>query len=200
MRSPSPSAVALSLCWVARSLRVWLFWSNATKRKVTIVVAVLMSSCHVSNLKTAIVGAHTRSSRTHAAKKGARLEIFAAPPAKRSKKPTLLRTSLGISTGWVPIPSSLSGPGAGETSPKPCSTRWSPTPTAAAWPWSPPRAPANTRCASRHPDQAGHEDDQPEHRHDQPAHQHRVAVEATELRAPGPEPGGEAGPHHHHGR
>src|SRR5947209_4428317 len=44
IRSASPSAIALSLCWVAWSSRVWLFWRSATIRKVTIVVVVLISS------------------------------------------------------------------------------------------------------------------------------------------------------------
>ena len=50
MRSASPSAIAFSLCCTAWSERVWLFWRTATMRNVTIVVAVLMISCHVSRL------------------------------------------------------------------------------------------------------------------------------------------------------
>jgi hypothetical protein len=48
MRSASPSAIALSLCCVAWSSRVWLFCSRATIRNVMIVVVVLISSWYLS--------------------------------------------------------------------------------------------------------------------------------------------------------
>src|SRR4051812_39363757 len=68
-------------------------------RKVTMVVAVLMISCHVSTLRSRrIDGAHTTISRTQKAKKVARLATSDAHPAKRSKNPTRADTSLGIKT------------------------------------------------------------------------------------------------------
>lgn len=64
-----------------------------------IVVAVLMISCQVSMLPNRKNdGAHTMMSSTQNAKKIALLAISAAPPANRSKNPTRLDTSEGIST------------------------------------------------------------------------------------------------------
>ena len=49
---------------------IWLFWSNATIRNVTIVVAVLMISCQVSTSSiTKYDGAQISTRRTQAAKK-----------------------------------------------------------------------------------------------------------------------------------
>jgi hypothetical protein len=48
--SASASAIASSFWWSASSERLWLFWRSATIRNVTMVVAVLITSCHVSML------------------------------------------------------------------------------------------------------------------------------------------------------
>jgi hypothetical protein len=56
---------------------------------------VLISNCQVSNDRKTTVGAQTRMSSTHAAKKGARLAKVAERPANLSKAPTRLATSLG---------------------------------------------------------------------------------------------------------
>src|SRR5439155_10988164 len=91
--------MALSLWCTAWSLRVWLFCSSATIRKVMIVVAVLMISCHVSTSRsTRTLGAQITMRRTQKAKKAARPTISEANPAKRSKTPTRVDTSVGIST------------------------------------------------------------------------------------------------------
>ena len=37
-----------SLSWTAAPSRFWVFWMRKTMRKVTIVVAVLMTSCQVA--------------------------------------------------------------------------------------------------------------------------------------------------------
>jgi hypothetical protein len=55
-------------------------------RKVMMVVAVLITSCHVSMLgNNQKDGAHSTTSRTHPTKKGARLTKPADASAKRSK-------------------------------------------------------------------------------------------------------------------
>lgn len=96
MRSASPSARALSLCWVAWSLRVCEFCRSATSKNVMIMVAVLMMSCQVSRLKIPIDGPQITISKTQPAKNGARLAKLDAAPAKRSKKPTRPVTELGM--------------------------------------------------------------------------------------------------------
>src|SRR3954469_5695260 len=69
-------------------------------RNVMIVVAVLMISCHVSMLPMRKNdGPHTTINKTQNAKNVARLATSAAQPAKRSKNPTRVDTSLGINTG-----------------------------------------------------------------------------------------------------
>jgi hypothetical protein len=61
-----------------------------------IVVAVLMISCQVSTLPMIRNdGAHSTISATQKAKKTARPAMCEAAPAKRSKNPTRLETSLG---------------------------------------------------------------------------------------------------------
>ena len=50
IRSARPSAIASSLAWMASSLRRCEFCNSATKRNVTIVVAVLITNCHVLRL------------------------------------------------------------------------------------------------------------------------------------------------------
>src|SRR4051812_47913245 len=65
-----------------------------------IVVTVLMISCHVSTSgSTKKVGAQMITSATQKVKKAARLATFDDHPAKRSKIPTRLDTSLGMRTG-----------------------------------------------------------------------------------------------------
>src|SRR5262245_5518460 len=97
MRSARPSAIALSLSWVARSLRVCVFCNNATIRNVTIVVAVLMMSCQVSTSPmTRNDGTHTSTRRTQSAKNQGREKNSAAAPAKRSKIDTVGVTSDGM--------------------------------------------------------------------------------------------------------
>ena len=71
-------------------------------KNVTIVVTVLMISCHVpTSFSTKIVGAHTTTRPTHSAKKMARLAAFEAAVANRSNTPTSSDTSDGISAWCV---------------------------------------------------------------------------------------------------
>jgi len=77
--------------------RDWVFCSRATRRNVTMVVAVLMTNCQVSTLPNAkYVGAQTRMSNTHNAKNHARDTNEAAVLAKRSNSDRSGVTSLGM--------------------------------------------------------------------------------------------------------
>jgi hypothetical protein len=54
-------------------LRVWVFCNKATRRKVTMVVGVLMSSWEVSKSNSTVVGCQSTTSSIQAVKNGARL-------------------------------------------------------------------------------------------------------------------------------
>src|SRR4051794_26442263 len=117
IKSASASAIAFSFCCTARSERVWLFCSSATNRNVTIVVTVLMISCHVSTaLKTKYDGNQTTMRMTQNAKNGARETTPLACSANRSKRPRSGVTSLGrlpssVTPLGCPFSHSLSGLG-----------------------------------------------------------------------------------------
>ena len=82
--------MALSLCWMAWSDRVWLFCSSATIRNVTIVVAVLMISCQVSTSPIRkYEGAQTSTSRTQRGE-----EVGAADEPRRDRRESVERAEL----------------------------------------------------------------------------------------------------------
>jgi hypothetical protein len=72
-----------SFAWIAAPSRFWVFWIRKTIRKVTIVVAVLMMSCHVSEKwNSGPLEAQIAIRRTHAMNVTGRPVTWATRPAK----------------------------------------------------------------------------------------------------------------------